>query len=255
MFRKQFHISLDTADTYCKSLTLTMNTPIKYTLALASAFALSQLAHGALWTAGHGDLGIGYEDGALEPHWHLGEDNESVTLDGTSGPLGPEGAEYEADAITPVTSLTQSIGGSFYYVFPATENATVPFIGFGTEELSSGDWNGSLTLSLTGLSGPGSFSLLSTDSLGVITTLMDSSDGFTSDDISLAPETHTHHTWAFSQTGSYDLTFQVAGDHVSAGAQSASATYSFSVVPEPSTAGLLLGAAALALTVVRRRVS
>ena len=170
--------------------------------------------------------------------------------------LGPEGAEYEADAITPVTSLTQSIGGSFYYVFPATENATVPFIGFGTEELSAGDWTGDLTLSLTGASGPGSFSLFSIDSFGAVSTLMDSSDGFsTVDAITLAPETHTHHTWAFSQQGSYSLTFQVTGDHVSAGSQSASATYGFSVVPEPSTAGLLLGAAALTLTLVRRRVA
>ena len=241
---------------YCKCITINMNNPIKTTLALASAFAFSQFAHGALWPAGHGDLGIGYEDGALEPHWHLGEDNESVTLDSTSSPLGPEGAEYEADAITPVTSLTQSIGGSSYYVFPATENATVPFIGFGTEELSAGDWTGDLTLSLTGASGPGSFSLFSIDSFGAVSTLMDSSDGFsTVDAITLAPETHTHHTWAFSQQGSYSLTFQVTGDHVSAGAQSASATYGFSVVPEPSTAGLLLGAAALTLTLVRRRVS
>ena len=233
-----------------------MNNPIKTTIALASAFAISQLAHGALWTAGHGDLGIGYEDGALEPHWHLGEDNESVTLGGSSGPLGPEGAEYEAADITPVTSLTQTIGGSSYYVFPATENATVPFIGFGTEELSAGDWTGDLTLSLTGASGPGSFSLFSIDSFGAVTTLMDSSDGFsTVDTITLAPETHTHHTWAFSQQGSYDLIFQVTGDHISGVEKSASATYSFSVVPEPSTAGLLLGAAALALTVVRRRVS
>ena len=94
-----------------------MNISIKITLTLASVIAFSQLAHGALWTAGHGDLGIGYEDGALEPHWHLGEDNESVTLGGSSGPLGPEGAEYEAGDITPVTSLTQVIGGSSYYVF------------------------------------------------------------------------------------------------------------------------------------------
>lgn len=239
-----------------------MNNTTKFTLALASAFAFSQLAYGATWTSGHGDLGIGYEDEEvegvfeLEPHWHLGEDNESVTLNGVSAPLGAEGAEYEADAITPVTSLIQSLGGTSYYVFPATENASVPFIGFGTEELSAGDWDGSLTLSLTGVSGPGSFSLFSIDSFGAISTLMDSSDGFsTVDAISLAPETHTHHTWAFSQQGSYSLTFQVDGTHLTDGAQSASATYGFSVVPEPSTAGLLLGAAALILTVVRRRVA
>jgi surface-anchored protein len=231
-----------------------MNNSIKHTLALASAFAFSQLAHGALWTAGHGDLGIGYEDGALEPHWHLGEDNESVTLDGASGPLGPEGAEYEADAITPVTSLTQSIDGSLYYVFPATEIATVPFIGFGTEELSVGDWSGSLTLSLTGATGPGSFFLFHQDPFGGLATLMDSSDGFsTADNILLDPETHTHYTWAFSTVGSYDLTFQVEGTHVTDGAQSAIAVYNVSVVPEPSTAGILIGAAALALTVARRR--
>jgi surface-anchored protein len=236
-----------------------MYNPIKTTLALASAFAFSQLAHGALWTAGHGDLGIGYEDGALEPHWHLGEDNESVTLDGASGPLGPDGEEYEADEITPVTSFTDTIGGSFYYVFPLTEDPTTPFIGFGTEELNPLDWLGDIVLTLTGVSGPGDFSLFSVDAFGATSTLMSSADGFSSSDsIPLQPDDHAHHLWAFSLAGDYDLTFQVDGNHSSDGAQTASATYSFSAVapvPEPSTAGLLLGAAALVLTLVRRRVS
>ena len=234
-----------------------MKNPIKTTLALASAFAFSQLAHGALWTAGHGDLGIGYEDGELEPHWHLGEDNEFVTLDGSSGPLGPEGAEYEADQIRPFSDLTQTIGISTYYVFPATENPTVPFIGFGTEELNAADWTGNLTLSLTAesSSSSGSFYLFDIDPFGAVTTLMDSSDGFSAaDSITLAPGSHTHYTWAFSEEGGYNLTFQVSGTHVTDGAQSASATYGVTV-PEPSTAGLLLGVAALALTMARRRVS
>lgn len=236
-----------------------MNNPIKTTLALALALAFSQLAHGALWTAGHGDLGIGYEqEGGLELHWHLGGGNEPVTLNGTTVLLGANGDEFAPIEINPVTNLTQNIGGTSYFVFPATENPTVPFIGFGTEELNPADWTGNLTLKLTGASGPGSFFLFGTGALGGVSTLMDSSDGFsTVDSITLVPDDHAHYTWAFSQTGSYDLTFQVTGDHVSAGAQSASATYGFSVVPvpEPSTAGLLLGAAALALTVVRRRVS
>ena len=231
-----------------------MNNPIKTTLALALALAFSQFAHGALWTAGHGDLGIGYEDGGLELHWHLGEGNEPVTLNGTTAPLGAEGAEYEPSEINPVTNLTQNIGGTSYFVFPATENPTVPFIGFGTEELNTADWTGNLTLSLTGASGPGSFSLFNIDSFGVETTLMDSSDGFsTADSITLAPETHTHYTWAFSQLGTYALSFEVSGTHVSDGFVTDSATYT--IVPEPSTAGLLLGAAALALMVVRRRVA
>lgn len=232
-----------------------MNHTTKSTLSLAIAIVFSQIAHGALWTSGHGDLGIGYEDGGLELHWHLGEDNEPVTLNGTTAPLGPEGAEYEPNEIRPkLSNLTENISGTSYYVFPATENPTVPFIGFGTEELNTADWTGDLTLSLTGASGPGSFSLFDIDSFGQVTTLMDSSDGFsTVDSITLAPETHTHYTWAFSQRGIYALSFEVSGTHVSDGFVTDIATYT--IVPEPSTAGLILGAAALALTMARRRLS
>lgn len=222
--------------------------------ALVTAFAFSQFSHAASWTAGHGDLGIGYEDGELEPHWHLGEGGESVVIDGNAGPLGPDGQEFEADEITPVTSLFANVGGSSYYVFPNSENPTVPFIGFGTEELNSNDWVGNLTLTLTGVTGPGSFTLFGNNPIGGTFDLMSSADGFDSgDSISLAPETHTHHTWAFSQQGEYSLDFQVEGNHVSAGVQSASATYSVSVVPEPSTAGLLLGVTVLVFTAIRRR--
>ena len=236
-----------------------MNLITNHSLFLAFAILLfSQHSYGALWTAGHGDIGIGYEDGALEPHWHLGHGNESVTLNGVATSLGLDGEEYEVVDITPRTNVTQTIGGTSYYVFPLTENPSIPFIGFGTGELDSSDWTDNLTLSLIGASGPGSFYLFSPPGEfgGGVSTLMDSSDGFsTVDNILLEPDTHTHYTIAFSQVGSYELTFEVSGNHVSDGAQLATATYSFSVVPEPSTAGLLLGAAALALTVVRRRVS
>ena len=249
-----------------------MNTIFKSFLAFATAFAFFQITafsqaapSSALWTAGHGDIGIGYEEGALEPHWHLGEDNEAVTLDGVTAPLGPEGGEYAPAAITPVTSLFQQVGisGPSYYVFPEFEDPTVPYVGFGTEELtgpsegSPGDWDGFLTLSLTGASGPGDFYLfIINPGDGSATTLMNSSDGFSSSDsINLAPADHTHRTIAFTQQGEYDLTFEIAGTHFTDGAKTATVTYGFSVVPEPSTAGLLLGAAALILTVVRRRVS
>ena len=77
--------------------------------------------------------------------------------------------------------------------------------------------------------------------------------------IETTPENHLHHMGAFSQTGSYSLQFEITGMYAGSdgdpGATTATATYGFSVVPEPSTAGLLLGAAALTLTVLRRRVS
>lgn len=249
-----------------------MNTVFKSFLVFATAFAFTQHTYAILWTAGHGDIGFGYEDGALEPHWHLGEANEAVTLDGVTAPLGPEGGEYEPADITPVTSLFQQVGisGPSYYVFPEFEDPTVPYLGFGTEELDGPDetfddpdyvptlWDGFLTLELTGATGPGDFYMFITDAAsGAATTEMDSSNGFSSaDSIDLAPDAHTHRTLAFTQQGEYDLTFQISGTLLETGeTTSASATYSFSVIPEPSTAGLLLGAAALALTVVRRRIS
>ena len=247
-----------------------MNTVFKSFLALSTAFIFVHHTHAILWTAGHGDIGFGY-DGGLEPHWHLGEGNESVTLDGVSAPLGPDGGEYLPNGVTPVTDLFQQVGlsGPSYYVFPEFEDPTVPYIGFGTEELDGPEetfddpeyvptyWDGFLTLELTGATGPGDFYMFITEPDGTATTEMDSSDGFSSaDSIDLAPDAHTHRTLAFTQQGEYDLTFQISGTLLETGeTTSASAIYSFSVIPEPSTAGLLLGAAALALTVVRRRIS
>ena len=223
-------------------------------LLLVASLSFSHIIQAAVWTAGHGDLGIGYEDGELEPHWHLGEDDEVVTLDGTAAPLGAEGEEFEAYEIIPVTFAQQSIGDTDYYVFPVNETPGVPFIGFGTEELEEEDWTGDISLSLADSNGPGNFSLISIDSFGSTSTLMASGSGGT---ISLEPHSHTHHIWAFSQAGLYSLTFQASGQHVSDGPVSASETFQFAVgvVPEPSTAGLLLGAAVLFLSVARRRVS
>ena len=220
-------------------------------LMLVASLSFSHIIQAAVWTAGHGDLGIGYEDGELEPHWHLGEDNEVVTLDGAAAPLGADGEEFEADEIIPETNLLQTIGGTDYYVFPQNETPEVPFIGFGTEELEEDDWTGDIVLTLTGTTGPGNFFLFGQDTFGATSTLMASGSGGS---ISLAPHIHTHHIWAFSQAGNYTLTFQVDGIHSSEGAKTTvGTTFGFTVVPEPSTAGLLLGVAVLALTVVRRR--
>ncbi|MGB0743372.1 MAG: choice-of-anchor M domain-containing protein [Opitutales bacterium] len=230
----------------------------------ASAFTLFPALHAAILTSGHGDLGIGYEDGELEPHWHLGEDNEVVVIDGTPQ-NDPAGFEFTAAEITPQTNLAQVrqlgsqwnfIGvaaGASFYVFPQTSNPNVPFLGIGTEELVAADWSTDLTLTLTGATGPGQFSLY-TESLSTPTELMSTFDGITAGDaVSVAAGTHTHYNWAFTQEGTYSLTFDVSGTHAVDGFKTATETFTFSVVPEPSSAGLLLGGAGLFFTFVRRR--
>lgn len=240
---------------------------------IASVCAMSSIANAqAIWTAGHGDLGIGFEGGALEPHWHLGEANESVTLDGSAGPLGPEGQEFDADAVIPVTekTLVRNAGstwdfigvlaGEEFYVFPQDEDPTTPYVGIGTEELNPLDWTTDLTLTLTGISGSGVaaggvFSLYQEDGFGGLTTSMTTSDGISgADSWSQAADAHTHHNWAFSEQGTYNLTFDVSGTHATLGNQSTTGTvFTFNVIPEPSSAGLLLMASSLFYVAAFRR--
>lgn len=231
----------------------------------ALAFAFSSAVHGAIWTSGHGDLGIGYEAGKLEPHWHLGEDNETVVIDGNSQ-THPDGFEYDSDQITPETDLTEArlagsawdfIGvgsGETFYLFPQSSNPTVPFLGIGTEELTPADWSTNITLTLTGATGPGEFSLY-TESLGTPTIYMSTFDGGITgaDAVSVPADSHTHYNWAFTEVGSYDLTFQITGTHVTDGAKTANATYTFSVVPEPASAGFLMGITGLLYVLGRRK--
>ena len=238
-----------------------MKNILKFTsFALAIAFAFSQYSHAALWSGGHGDIGIGYEISSngydLEPHWHLGEDNEAVTLNGVTAPLGEEGAEYEANSndIIATTRFVDDVLGSSYFVFPKEEHPAAAYLGFGTEGISSTEWSGNLTLSLTGASGPGDFYLFTEDVFGNPIASISAVDGTTTGSITLFPEDHAHHILAFTDEGRYNLTFEVSGEHISDGSKTGSATFGFFAIPEPSTAGLLLGVAALALTVARRRV-
>lgn len=142
--------------------------------------------------------------------------------------------------------------GADFWVFPQTSEPALPFIGIGAEELDPLDWTGNLTITLTEISGSGVanggfFSLYTTEGFGDPIAFMASLGGITAADFAtVTPGSHEHYNWAFTKTGQYDVTFEIAGTHATDGAKSASATYSFNVVPEPSTYALLgLGLAAI----------
>lgn len=233
-----------------------------------AVFSLSSTHAQLLWTSGHGDIGIGYESGELVPHWHLGEAGEEVVVDGVPQSNDPDGFEYEPGeimagigygkgAVRPAASSYDFLGvsgGENVWVFPKVLDVDTPFIGFGTEELDPLDWTAPLTITLTGIGGTGvaaggQFSLFDVDIFGDPVVLMATSDGISgADQLDRVAGTHEHYNLAFTQPGRYDLTFEVAGVHAIDGAKTATATYSFNVIPEPSKYALLgLGLAVVAL--------
>lgn len=211
-------------------------------------------------TSGHVDfIGIGYEDGELEPHSHV---EQFGVVDG----LPVEDQEYEAgDLIVQVsTTSLRSTGAAWDPIGVAAEESFwslpelaidgQPFVGFGAEELVAADWSGPILVTLTGANIPAGaqFSMWQT-AAGIPTFYMSTNDGISAaDSYSISAEGHEHFGWAFTKQGDYDLTFDISGTHAVDGFKSATATYSFSVVPEVSSTVPLLGAFGL-LAFLRRR--
>ncbi|MGD7652268.1 MAG: choice-of-anchor M domain-containing protein [Verrucomicrobiales bacterium] len=228
---------------------------------------LAHSSHAALYTSGHADLfGIGYEDGDFEPHIHL----EGAVVDGTT----IADAEYQPGEITtvvpqstfdlvsgnggrPTDSAWDAIGvaaGESYWFLPQSSSTSstlgAPFAGVGTEELVGSDWTTDITIALVSVSGPGEFSMWQ-DGLSP-SFAFSTVDGIDSTDIlTVAAGSHAHYNWGFTEQGTYDITVEVSGTHVTDGDKSATATYQFLVVPEPSSS--LLGLASGLILVLRRR--
>lgn len=132
-------------------------------------------------------------------------------------------------------------------------NNGVPFIGVGLEELNAADWvNSEIVIIFSGLNytGTGAGEFIFWSDSPVETVHFDSSDG-AGDTLTSLAGSHVHYNWGFSDPGTYEITFGISGDHVTDGLQTGSQTYTFQVVPEPST--LMLGMASLGLLAIRRR--
>lgn len=224
-------------------------------MAVALAVSFNAAAQGTL-TEGHTDVGIVYEAGQWNLHIGRHDDlppmeyapNEAILQ------VGPA-----SQATVPGNPLYGFLGpaGSPVYILPQVQNAALLFLGLGTEEQASGVFvNDRLTLSLTGVSGPGNFSMYEVGAFGTPTVLMNAGDGITAaDKVDLLAGGHRHVNWAFTALGDYQVTFRASGilDHgLGTFTQSAPATYTFSVVPEPGSFALF-GLGALVLLTARNR--
>lgn len=202
---------------------------------------------------GHVDIGIGYEDKAFDLHVHQEE------------PLEQEFAPGEAVFAVGSAAASQSPGGAYssflgaagtpLWVLPSSQNEQLPYLGFGTEELTAADWSGNISLSLKAVTGPGTFSVWGVSGFGAPELKMSSVDGISANDrLLLVPGSHGHFNVGFSAPGDYLVTLEASGNHLIDGLRTSDpATYRFQVVPEPSTWALALSGLAAGALWVRGR--
>lgn len=219
-----------------------------------AALAVSAAEAALVYTSGHADLGVAYEGGELDFHLHA----EGATVGGVDVDDGEYAADEVVILVSPAAMLTVPVdfaplgvaAGETIWVLPETENPVLPFLGLATEELSSGDW-GNITFTLGGVtspSGAGHFALWQTGSFGSILLRMSTADPG-EDGVTMLPNTHSHYNYGFTEPGLWEIEMTVSGTHATDGFKSATETFTFQVVPEPSSV-LLAG---LGATVFLRR--
>ncbi|QDT02340.1 hypothetical protein K227x_07160 [Rubripirellula lacrimiformis] len=216
------------------------------------------------YTSGHGDIGLAYEGGELELHYHFGD---GAILDGVSligdAEFDPAGAVVwvSDDARSTTTSSIAFLGtkaGDSVWRLPQSNTAGLPFLGIAAEELLPAEFSAA-TLQLTSFDGPGEFALWQSGGFGGADVFWQSNNGLDSSD--LLPLTiggHDHFNFGFTSEGVYDLGVTAVANLAAGGTVSDFGTLRFMVgdaavaVPEPAS---FVAIAALGVTgwAVRRR--
>ncbi|HMO64898.1 MAG TPA: choice-of-anchor M domain-containing protein [Verrucomicrobiota bacterium] len=213
----------------------------KSPLAILLLPAAALAADPVILSTGHVDIGIGFEAGAFDLHIH-----QETPVENEFAPdeaILQVNAAAEASIPASLAGALQMPVGSPLWILPKSENPALIFLGLGAEELTPSEWASNITLSLVDVSGPGEFSLWDVGAFGEITVLMSSRPGHPAPDaVQVIPGSHAHYNWGFTAPGDYAVTFTAAGTLAGGGGMVVSepAAFSFTVVPEPGAATLLL---------------
>jgi surface-anchored protein len=217
------------------------------------------------YTGGHADVGVNYDEGQWEFHFHA----EGADIDGLHDVHGefapdeivirvpnhalglcPAGAQWNFLGVAagqPLWSLPQH---AHDHGQDDDDDHDMPFLGIGAEELAAGIFvNDQVTLTLAAVVGPGHFSLWQTDSFGDPVVYMSTADPDSTVPLLLTAGAHGHFNWGFTAEGVYEITVLAEGRSADGSLTSGLATYTFHVVPEPATLFLL----ALGVSLAGRR--
>jgi surface-anchored protein len=182
----------------------------KFNLLLATA-CLAVAVHSAsaeerqLWTDGHGDLQVGYDNGV----WNWGAwltsspDEVSISLTEDSKVFIPDNSSFDF--------LGQP--GDPLWIAPQVDKEGVVFLGINTSSTSIGTFEGNrFDLKLSSVSGPGDFFMWITGGAGTVEVPMNSRDGIDENDrVDAAAPGHFHENWGFTSPGTYHVGFSVEG--------------------------------------------
>jgi len=226
---------------------------ILLTLTTVALVIVSPAAAQTIYT-GHWDIAAHEHIHGSETELELELHNHDV-LPPLEEPLQGSTIAYNfgTNAKVDVTVGASNLG--LLYVSPASEveadAAGMPFIGFSAAELLA-PFTGTVTFTMTGFSytglGTGNFFMFEDDNLFFNSTAGLGNYGSFSVDVGQ----HSHGEFGFSDAGLYNVTLVASGNNGEP-VNGDPATFTFNVVPEPSSGALLL-AGMVALAGLRRRI-
>ncbi len=104
--------------------------------------------------------------------------------------------------------------GESIWVLPQSQDPALPYLGFATDGVPLGVYEGALRYRLRRVEGPGEFFLWQAG-MGGINVQMSTVDGIgEGDEAVLAAGGHAHYNWGFTQPGMYCVTLQAVGRRV-----------------------------------------
>ncbi len=254
-------------------------------VALSLLFGVSTSAKAQTYgyTSGHGDFRVSYDAVNKEflPHIHLdggatyAADQVVIQTDVARTTLATNPAS--------VTSFAGMLGiGAGEQIWVLGGSGVGPYLGFSGEGLNAADWThtfpnpytgdpfsgAAIHLELTGWSMPegGEFGVYSTSGLPatwgnrstgeVIFSTYDPGFTLNNNKLSVIVDDHTHYAFGFTKPGDYYLEFTFSSVYQGTESISTPATFHFQVIPEPSSALLIVGVGlGLAAFRFRRRFS
>ena len=239
------------------------------TLPLLFCFGLTSHAVVTLST-GHVDgFEVHYDPNATaleEPFGlHIHDDTTNTHYEPAEVVLQVNAAAYglQGDVFTQATRLGWSSG--FGWVLPSTQSETFDangdpamlFLGVASD---GGEvvWAGNqfkISLISVGANNPGDFAMYRFSGSGSFSNPINTKNGVSSSDVLTVSSLggHEHWNWAFSEAGEYTLDFQASGFLSGTLFESAVETYTFHVIPEPSSSVLLLAGVAVIAAGRRKR--